>query len=187
MALNLLAWPDTPRVHTLGMETLNMNIMTGESSDELFGGEPPASVRALLREAQQAPRAQVAALLWTAQACAPQALAIYYLLYKNHAGRREFDMAEKAARAGLAEAARQAGLPEDWQQVQPGAADFQGTGPARFWLFTLKALAFISMRSECPEAAQAFLSQIMRLDPQASVGGEVIASLLAGSNSTTRA
>lgn len=161
-----------------------MNILTGESSEELFGGEPPASVRAMLREAQSAPRPQVAALLWTAQACAPQALSIYYLLYKNHAGLREFDMAEKAARAGLAEAARQAGLSEDWTQVQPGAADFQGTGPARFWLFTLKALAFISMRSERPEAARAFLEQIVRLDPQASVGGEVIASLLAGSAAT---
>ena len=155
-----------------------MNLFTGEAADELFGGEVPAAVRAMLQEAQQAPREQLGALLWAAQACAPQCLATYYLLYKCHAGRREFALAERAARSGLAEAARQAGLPADWRSVQPGP-DFGGTGAARFWLFTLKALAFISVRSGQPEEARALLAQINRLDPQASVGGDVIAGLLA--------
>lgn len=158
-----------------------MNLFTGEAADELFGGEPPATVRTLLEQAAQAPRDQVPGLLWTAQACAPQALSVYYLLYKCHAGRRELALAEKAARAGLAEAARQAGLPGDWRTVQPGARDFSGTGPQRFWLFTLKALAFITMRSGRADEARALLTQLARLDPQATVGGDVIASLLAGS------
>ncbi|MCO5977398.1 hypothetical protein [Ideonella oryzae] len=156
-----------------------MNLFTGEAADELFGGEPPATVRPLLAQAQQAPREEIPPLLWAAQASAPQALSVYYLLYKCHAGRREFALAEKAARLGLAEAARQAGLPGDWRAVAPGASDFAGTGPQRFWLFTLKALAFIAVRSGRPDEARALLDQIARLDPQASVGGEVIASLLA--------
>lgn len=156
-----------------------MNLFTGEAADELFGGEPPATVRPLLAQAQQAPREEIPPLLWAAQASAPHALSVYYLLYKCHAGRREFALAEKAARLGLAEAARQAGLPGDWRSVAPDASDFAGTGPQRFWLFTLKALAFISVRSGRPDEARALLDQIAQLDPQASVGGEVISSLLA--------
>ena len=156
-----------------------MNLFTGEAADELFGGEVPAAVRALLQQAQQAPREQLGALLWAAQACAPQCLATYYLLYKCHAGRREFEAAERAALAGLAEAARQAGLPADWRAVAPGAADFQRTGPARFWLFTLKALAFIRLRSGQTDAAAELLAQLERLDAAAGVGSEVTARLLA--------
>jgi len=115
-----------------------MNLMTGEAADELFGGEVPPTVHALLAQAREATRDEVPSLLWAAHACAPQCLAIYYLLYKCHAGRRQFELAERAARTGLAEAARQAGLAQDWRSVQPGP-DFDGTGPARFWLFTLSS------------------------------------------------
>jgi homocitrate synthase NifV len=52
--------------------------------------------------------------------------------------------AERAASKGLAEAARQAGLPQDWRTSVPPGIDFNVNGPARFWLFTLKALAFIA-------------------------------------------
>jgi hypothetical protein len=154
-----------------------MNLFTGEASDELFGGEVPLAVRELLQQARSAEREQIPALLWTAQACSPQTLAVYYLLAKCHAGRRELELAERAAAAGLKEAASQAGLPEDWQQVQPSAA-FEGTGPARFWLFMLKARAFILTRSERLEEAKALLAKLAELDPQASAGGEVVAGLV---------
>lgn len=157
-----------------------MNLFTGEAADALFGGDAPPTVQALLNDARSAPPDQVASLLWTAQACAPQCLSVYYLLYKCHAGRRQFEWAERAARTGLAEAARQAGLPQDWRTVQPGP-DFHGTGPARFWLFTLKALAFISLRSGRPDDARELLASIRLLDPQGHVGGEVIAALLEAS------
>jgi hypothetical protein len=157
-----------------------MNLMTGEAADELFGGEVPPTVHALLAQAREATRDEVPSLLWAAHACAPQCLAIYYLLYKCHAGRRQFELAERAARTGLAEAARQAGLAQDWRSVQPGP-DFDGTGPARFWLFTLKALAFISLRSGRPNDARELLAQISLLAPQAHMGGEVIASMLEAS------
>lgn len=155
-----------------------MNLFTGEAADELFSGEPPAAVRDWLHQAAEAPRDQVPALLWTAQACAPQALSVYYLLYKCHAGRREFELAERAALGGLAQAALQAGLPQDWCSVRPGDADFQGTGPARFWLFTLKALAFIRIRSGRPAEARPLLDHLTLLDPQATAGGGVVALLL---------
>jgi hypothetical protein len=154
-----------------------MNILTGETADELFGGDAPPNVRALLQQAREAPAAEVPSLLWTAQACSPQTLAVYYLLAKCHATRRELDQAERAAQAGLLEAARQAGLSAEWGEVQLDAADFQALGPARFWLFMLKALAFIRTRAGRPDEARALLAKLAQLDPQASVGGDVVALL----------
>ena len=87
-----------------------MNLFTGESADEFFGGAVPPTVHRLLHEAAQVPRGEVAALLWTAQALAPTCLPIYYALYKHHAGLREFEQAERSAQRGLLEAAHQAGL-----------------------------------------------------------------------------
>ncbi|MBX9715742.1 MAG: hypothetical protein K2X42_04025, partial [Burkholderiaceae bacterium] len=114
---------------------------------------------------------------------APQALAVYYALYKHHAGRREFEPAERAAQRGLLEAAKLAGLAPDWRQVTaaslPPGVDFRGSGAPRFWLFTLKALAFIALRSGRPEDARELLAHIVLLDDQAQIGGEVIATLLA--------
>lgn len=158
-----------------------MNLFTGETSDEYFGGTVPQSVRRLFDEAAGAPPQRIEALLWTAQASAPECLPVYYLLYKFHAGRREFDLAEKAATRGITVAGRQAGLDADWRRVQPGDADFAATGPARFWLFSLKALAFICLRSGRSDDARTLVEHIGRLDPTHGLGGEVIASLLDGS------
>lgn len=142
-----------------------MNLMTGESADAFFGGEVPPAVRALL---------------WTAQALAPDTLAIYHALYKHHAGRREFALAARAAERALLEAARLAGLDADWRRVQPGdGGGFEPAGPARFWLFTLKALAFIRLRAGEPAAARQLLAQIERLDGGARVGHDVVALMLA--------
>mgnify|MGYP000858141514 FL=1 len=160
-----------------------MNLFTGEAADAFFGGDMPESARRLLHQAARSARGEVGALLWTAQAIAPQALGIYYALYKHHAGLREFEQAERAALRGLSEAAKQAGLDEDWRQVMPdrvpGSVDFRGSGAARFWLFTLKALAFIALRSGRPDDARELLAHIAALDDQAHLGSEVIATLLA--------
>lgn len=159
-----------------------MNLFTGESADEFFGGGVPESARRLLHEAANAARGEAGTLLWTAQALAPNALGVYYVLYKHHAGRREFEQAQRAAERGLLEAAKQAGLPHDWREVKPGqlpaGVHFRGNGPARFWLFTLKALAFIALRSRRLNDACELLRRIGELDNQAHIGGEVIATLL---------
>lgn len=159
-----------------------MNLFTGEASTELFGGDAPPAVRRLLDQAATTPAAEVGGLLWTAQTCAPDCLAVYYLLYKYHAGRKQLDLAERAALKGLEQAGMQAGLPQHWHAIDLAAlplADFTAVGPARFWLFTLKALAFISLRSGRTDDARVLLDVINRLDPSHSVGGDVIAALLA--------
>lgn len=161
-----------------------MNIFTGESSDDLFGGEVPKQVRSLIEQARSAESpAHAVALLWTAQVCAPSCLSIYYLLYKLHARQAEFDKAELAALKGLAMAAEQANLPRNWLIVTAHMGDFMSPGPARFWLFTLKALAFLRLRQKDPMLAKAYLRKINELDPTGGTGAGVIEALLKGSDS----
>jgi hypothetical protein len=159
-----------------------VNIFTGESSDALFGGEVPKPVKALIDQARSAEIPEHAiALLWTAQVCAPDCLSVYYLLYKLHARLADFETAEQAALKGLRMAAEQANLPYNWLIVTAQMADFMSPGPARFWLFTLKALAFIRLRQKDPMLARAYLSKVAELDPQGGSGVGVIEDLLKGS------
>jgi hypothetical protein len=159
-----------------------VNLFTGESSNDLFGGDVPPFARALVDRARQASNAEQAlAILWTAQVCAPDCPSLYYLLYKFHARHGDFIQAEQVASKGLEIAAAQAGLPMNWQLVTPDMADFQTPGPARFWLFTLKALAFLRLKQHDAHGARLYLNQVQRFDPHGGVGADVIAALIAGS------
>lgn len=155
-----------------------MNLHTGEASEAWFGGDVPPPVQDLLRRAATAPAPERSALLWTAQALSPQTLPVYYALYKHHAQRRELALAERAARRGLQQAALAAGLRDDGRRLDGSAADFSINGPARFWLFTLKALAFIALRSGRPEEARELLARLAALAPEERIGDEVIAAML---------
>ena len=156
-----------------------MNLFTGVETNDLFGGEVSPTIAHLVEQARGGSRDEAAALLWTACAMAPQSLPVYYLLYKLHAGLGQLDRAEQAALKGLDAAARAAGLNADWRQVKPGDADFASPGPARFWLFTIKALAFIQLRRGQRDASQGLVEQIGRLDPSDQVGASVVRALLA--------
>jgi hypothetical protein len=175
-----------PHVLAAAAKETSMNLFTGEAADAFFGGAVPPAVRDLLHRAAGAAPEERATLMWTAQALAPRCLATYYALYKHHTGRREFDLAERAAFRGLAEAALQAGLPNDWRQVTAAGVDFLADGPARFWLFTLKALAFIHLRSGRPQAAREFLAHIDAIGPEARIGHDVTAELLRSASAPPR-
>jgi hypothetical protein len=153
-----------------------------QHSNELFGGEAPPHIRALIDEARQGPRAELGERLWAIQAQAPACLPVYYLLYKLHAGRRELALAERAALAGLAQAGLQSGLPTDVTFTATPLVDFTSNGPARFWLFTLKAIAFIRMRRGCLTEARQVIEWIRRCDPQLSLGSDVVLQLLHGAS-----
>lgn len=158
-----------------------VNIFTGETSAELFGGEVPPQVKHLVEEARKATTPERAlALLWTAQVCAPECPSLYYLLYKLHAQGADFEQAELAALKGLDVAAEQAHLPDDWRAVTGEMADFMAPGPARFWLFTLKALAFIRLRRQDLVSAQLYLDKVLQLDPLGGTGALVIEALIKG-------
>jgi hypothetical protein len=153
--------------------------MLWQHSNELFGGDAPPEIRSLIDAAKLAPRDELSDRLWAIQAHAPTCLPIYYLLYKLHAGRRELARAEQAALAGLAQAGLQCGLPTDVPcQGERVQADFRANGPARFWLFTLKALAFIRLRRGQLTQARQLLEWMDRCDPSRSVGNDTTFALL---------
>jgi hypothetical protein len=155
-----------------------MNLLTGEESRELFGGDVMPAVRHLIDVARNAPYEQVVAALWTAALSSPRSLAVYYLLYKLHARHGELAQARQAAEKGIAAAAAEAGLDTQWSAVRPGDADFTAPGPARFWLFTLKALAFITLRQGERDTSAGIVARLRELDPHDHVGFGVIQTLL---------
>jgi tetratricopeptide (TPR) repeat protein len=150
-----------------------------------FGGETPAEIDRLLRDAAAAyadtPRAE--ALLSEALALDPDCLAVHFARYKFcfYKSKSRLADAEHATREALATAARLAGFSANWSQLGSGSANWSDVSdPAHFYLFSLKALAFIRLRRGAGDEAQAILAKLAELDPRDSVGATVIGSLAAG-------
>jgi tetratricopeptide (TPR) repeat protein len=118
------------------------------------------------------------ALFREALATAPQQLPIYFCLYKIHTYWGNLDQALAVAEAGLKEAASQAGWGEDPRHWRPEPQ--LHSGPVRFALYTLKALAFIRLRRGESEEARQVLQELSRLDPSGAVGWPVVADLARG-------
>jgi len=150
-------------------------------ADAINFGEVPEQVNELLQRgviAHRNDRAKADELFREALSIAPRELATYYCLYKIHTYMGNLDTARDMALQGMAEAARQAGWdqsPEKWP-AQSSAVD----GPARFALFTFKALSFIELKSGHKDVALDHLRLLASLDPQGSVGWPVIAALAEG-------
>lgn len=148
-----------------------------------FACTVPRMVAALLREAtlyyDNTHRAE--AVLWSAQAIAPDYLPVYFYLYKLYFYRGRLDSAEGAARKGLVAAARLGNFDPDWRALGAHSADWNHHhGPQHFYLFSLKALAFIRLRRNDPVDCRALLEKLAEIDPRDSVGAGVIRDLLRG-------
>ena len=151
----------------------------------LFGGEAPAEIALLLEQAMQsyADGPQAESLLWQAHRQAPDALPVYFSLYKYYFYKGNLEQAELAARMALLAAAGQAGFDADWRNLRPhsgGWADY--AAPAHFYLFSLKALAFIRLRRGDAAESFAILAKLAELEPGDSVGASVIRSIAEGAS-----
>lgn len=147
-----------------------------------FSAETAPRVTALLAEAAaaQGEDARTETLLKAAWHADPHCLAVYFALYKFYFYRGRLLEAERAALDGLTVAAAQGGFGDNWEQLHAGSVDWtQASGPARFYLFSLKALAFIRLRRGRISEARAILVRLAELDPADQVGGSVIRSLAA--------
>jgi tetratricopeptide (TPR) repeat protein len=146
--------------------------------DEVNFGDLPEAVNDLLQQGVAAHRrdyARADALFRQALAAAPHVLPTYYCLYKIHTYRGHLDEALAVARAGLQEAARQAGWRLDWREWSVPIAPPEAA--ARFARYTLKAIGFIYLRRNEPEQARRILDGLARLDPRGTVGWPVVAAL----------
>lgn len=157
--------------------------MTVETFRDLFGGPAPPDVSVLLGEAMEsyADTGQAERLLWQAHRASPEALPVYFSLYKFYFYKGDLESAELAARMALLEAARQGAFDPDWRALRRQSADWtHHEGPAHFYLFSLKALAFIRLRRRDPSEAQDILAKLAEIDPADSVGASVIRSIAEG-------
>lgn len=120
-------------------------------------------------------------LLWRAQAVDPDCLHVYYILYKFYFRHQRLGDAERAACLALDAAARQANISSNWRLLNKASCDWSVVeAPQHFYLFSLKALAFIRLRQQRVEDASQILAKLYEIDPQDSVGASVIEAYAAG-------
>lgn len=164
-------------------KTSGANSMTQQpplDEDLSFNSELSVDVKFLLEEARRCCRdkEKTIALLQQAQALAPDKLEVYFRHYKYLFYNKRLPEAEEVARQGLSEAARQINISPDCLLMTPDTADWKNSqGTERFYLFTMKALAFILLRQQRQHESEAILKKIAELDPDDQVGSSVIRDL----------
>lgn len=139
-----------------------------------------AGVGDLLKQASNAwaETKKAEAFLLEAQKMAPKALPVYFSLYKFYFYKGELEQAENTVRKALDTSAELGNFDNDWAiQTRVSAPWSQHDSPAHFYLFSLKALAFIRLRRGDPETCQAILAKLTQLDPEDTIGSGVIRSI----------
>jgi len=110
---------------------------------------------------------------------APGHPATHIALYRFYFYRNRLPEALAVGLRCLAHAALINGLPHDWRTVAPGQADFGNySALPRFYLFTLKGCAYLSLRLGNLEQGGAMLAKLMELDATDKVGGSVLRGVL---------
>ena len=121
-------------------------------------------------------------LFLQAQALDSHCLQTYFALYKFYFFQKRLVDAERIVMAGLEESARQGGFPSDYRRLAQNRQKWNlyANDSTLFYLYTLKALAFIKLRLGFTTDAQLVLSHLQQLDPKDLSGASVIMDLAAG-------
>jgi hypothetical protein len=151
----------------------------------LFSPNIPVDVNNLLQEAVAASsrdQSRAETLFLQAQTLDSHCLQTYFALYKFYFFQKRLVDAERIVLAGLEESALQGGFPNDYRRlvVNPQKWNLYANDCSLFYLYTLKALAFIKLRLGLTLDAQLVLSHIQQLDPEDRSGASVIMDLAAG-------
>lgn len=151
----------------------------------MFSPNMPAEVNHLLQAAVAASsvdQSSAETLFLQAQALDGHCLQTYFALYKFYFFQKRLVDAERIVMAGLEESARQGGFPSDYRRLAKNRQkwDLYANEITLFYLYTLKALAFIKLRLGFTIDAQLVLSHLQQLDPEDLSGASVIMDLAAG-------
>lgn len=115
-----------------------------------------------------------------AQALAPGHAAVLIGLYRFYFYKGRLSEALEVARICLEKAARDNDLAVNWREVRCADADF-GSYDAmlpRFYLFTLKAYAYLQMRLGNMSEGRAAVMKLLDLDPSGKLGANVLLGVL---------
>ncbi len=151
----------------------------------MFSPNIPTEVNHLLQAAVAASSVdqnRAEKLFLQAQALDSGCLQTYFALYKFYFFQKRLIDAERIVIAGLEESARQGGFPSDYRRLAQNRQkwDLYANEITLFYLYTLKALAFIKLRLGFTIDAQLVLSHLQQLDPKDLSGASVIIDLAAG-------
>lgn len=148
----------------------------------LFSPNLPEAVNQLLQAAVTASHAdQLLAekLFRQAQDTDRACLQTYFALYKFYFYQGRLPEAEREVIAALEEAAHQGRFPSDYRRLSRGEWNMYASETTFFYLYSLKALAFIKLRLAQDAEARVILSLLRVLDPEDRCGASVIMSLAA--------
>ncbi|HZU64791.1 MAG TPA: hypothetical protein VFF98_13995 [Novosphingobium sp.] len=154
----------------------------GLLDDPLLGGGLPWAAQAHLDKAalcyHQSDVAETH--LRDAGRLAPGHAAVLIALYRFYFYKGRLVEALDVARECLAKALAENVLGEDWRAVGPDDADFADWGALRprFFLFTLKAYAYLNMRLGCYGEGRRAAEKLLFLDRGDRIGARVLVDVL---------
>jgi len=155
---------------------------TAAIADALLGRDLPAAAEAELRLAGLAylSDAEAERHLFRARALAPDHPAVLIGFYRFYFYKNRLADALVIARLCLLQAARDNALDPDWRRVEADDADFGSYYAVlpRFYLFTLKAYAYLQLRLGHLEEGRDAALKTVALDPTDKVGAGVLLDVL---------
>jgi hypothetical protein len=152
---------------------------TGEFDTAVLGGGLPPEVEALITEAGKvrSDRALAEPLLLRARELAPHHPATLIALYRFHFYGHRLREAREIAKQSL-DIARAALVPDEHDDIKITDEQARFDAPSRYYLFSLKGLAYLSLRLGDIEAGRRALAELQQLDPQDRVGGGLLTHVL---------
>jgi hypothetical protein len=138
-----------------------------QAPEPRFGGRISESLDRTLTEAAQAYRdkSRAEGLLLQARERDPDCLPVYFALYKFYIYSHRLHEAERVVEEALHTASRLGNFPRAWQNLTRESAAWDDvSGPEHFYLFSLKALAFIRLRLGRAEDSAALLRKLAELE-----------------------
>ncbi len=147
-------------------------------ADGAIGGGLSPQVNALITQAGLLRHVPLEALplLEQARAAAPRHPAPLIALYRFYFYGHQLAQARAVGEDALAIA--RTALGPNFGDVPPGDEATCNDVAVRFYLFTLKGLAYLNMRLHAMAEAQLMLKELRRLDPQDHVGGALLFHVL---------
>lgn len=147
-------------------------------ADGVIGGGLSPQVNALITQAglvRHLPD-EALPLLEQARVAAPRhpapLIALYRFYFYGH------QLAQARAMGEDALAIARTALGPNFGDTPPDDAATRSNAAVRFYLFTLKGLAYLNMRLEALDEARALLHELRRLDPQDHIGAALLLHVL---------
>lgn len=110
-----------------------------------------------------------------AKAIAPNHLVVYVGEYRYYFYKTRLQEALSVAEACIVAVANELGIPSKWHDVLPEHAAFNSDDPAlRFYLFVLKAYAYLLLRLNRIAEGTLAADKLLELDQQNKIGGQLL-------------